>query len=165
MGFVKTLLGVLFVPGFDPRKKPRLKVMGADDVPDNVIDFNEHRQKDLKDRIDALASMESCDRRVEEIIRMVKEIEIHYLSKETGMGILGVTRKLQRCLSETENPPTSMWDLGIRLNELLNIDEINFLAEMEHFYGEDRCNQWLVKVMVSTGKYKTDDGETVQLAT
>ena len=65
-------------------------------------------------------------------------------------------------MSEEEKPPTSPLGLGFWLSKRLTLEELTILSALEAQFGGKACNQQMVQALVRSGKWRSDDGKSVE---
>jgi len=73
-----------------------------------------------------------------------------------------VGEKIVQRLKETKQLPSQGMSLGFFLAHHLSPEEIQVLDALEKSLGEEKVIQWLVDLMVSTGRYQATGNGTVQ---
>jgi len=64
-------------------------------------------------------------------------------------------------LKQQTEIPIGILDLGLWLYQNLSYEDIETLAALELTHGVKEANKLLVKAMVASGKYSTEDNEVV----
>jgi len=73
-------------------------------------------------------------------------------------------QKITNLLRDDPSPPDTMFCMAFWLLRHMTTEDQNLLHAIELEFGEDNANRWLVRQMVASGKYKSDDGESVERA-
>lgn len=63
-----------------------------------------------------------------------------------------------------DNPPAYGLAFYLWMGRTLSDTEEAEMERLERKYGKPECNRALIRHVAGTGKYQTDDGETVSLA-
>lgn len=77
-----------------------------------------------------------------------------------------LAKKIIHQLQTSPDQKRSMFgsfQFAIWLGRHLNDADFILMYEMEEKLGEMVCNDWMVQTLIDSGKYKTVDGQTVEL--
>ena len=70
--------------------------------------------------------------------------------------------KISREIQAATQVPGFGLSLGFFLARVLDGDALEALEDLEQAIGVDQANQWMVDLLVKTGRYQTDHDGTVQ---
>lgn len=74
---------------------------------------------------------------------------------------MNIFEKITQLMKNDADPPSTMFGLWIWLGRHLDRVEQNELDLAEAEFGEGEANRMLTKALVASGKWRSDDGETV----
>lgn len=71
--------------------------------------------------------------------------------------------KLVKALQDEKIPPTMGFTFGLWLSRVFDMSDLDFLNDWEKQTSEQTVNNWMVGVLVESGRYKTDGYGSVYL--